>query len=235
MGIAAYWGARTTGDLDAADLLSRLHEALSALGHPFNALYKTRDRRDEPLRIWSSDPDECLAMVRSGIHYADAPRRPIPELGYTVLFAERRPALRKAGVAFSVGSTSPGVSNFVIVDFPEGVAHDEATRGLLVRAFHAVIAIFDPDYAVITSEDLRSRFRSVDGRPVEIGWYTYASNRVVRDGEAHPELFPPARVLPQQGGEILAVDVPWLSLGVDAHRQALEAIADRIAILTTSR
>lgn len=221
--VGAYWGSRRE-ELEVC--AARLKSCLASLAQvsPLLARWKPKGRT----RMEAVSGDEVVAsqlveVLGRGVNRRDADGSVIEELGWS-WSAWNGMSRSPAAVSVLCGATtsSVGVLNSFVLRLPD--PSDDGASGLYERqaAIDVVLAIseaWEPDFAVVTSNELRELLDRNAERPV-VGWVNYlASTRPVPPAIAGAELWPAG------AGTVLALQKPWAAIGpkdVEAFAEVLD-------------
>jgi hypothetical protein len=175
MYLGSYWARRPESREQAAlRLTSFIAELYKASEHFASWFPKGRTRKDALRRVMRIEASE-IAMELT-VNRKDVGNSPIPELGYSLSIWNGQ----NADLGVTIGSDSAYVGNSVVLSLEPGASNilsDEAWHRLVERS----IAIFDPDDAVIVSDNMQTRFAI--GR-WDAAWLTYQRAAGI---EVHPE------------------------------------------------
>jgi len=173
--IGAYWSARQASRREAAEKTAQFLEALSAVGEPLsNWFLKGSSKAGAGAELGRSETEigPKLQTNRRDIGGDD-----IPELGFSLGVWNGKDAT----LSLHLGSTSARVLNSVVLSF-RGTS-PEAHAGLWHPVLGSMIELFDPDHAVVTSNEILTQAKAKN--PWEVGRLTYERGRGVVE---HPTL-----------------------------------------------
>jgi hypothetical protein len=148
--LGLYWGARQEPIEPCARRAYDSLGALKALGYERYFL-PGRSRRDALKRELSVTPEAVLATLAKGVNRADIPpRRPIPELGWSMRLWSGGPDDECYSVSFHCGAYSDHVGNSVVMKRPHaGPLRIDASPERALKAYEALVDIWSPDQAVL--------------------------------------------------------------------------------------
>jgi hypothetical protein len=210
--VGAYWGPRSASVDECAQQLGRLVTGLPALDASlanWRDLAKSkREAANQP--TVSAEPADLIRRL-------DAGRQPAEGLGYSLQWWNGAPEDRAAAnVSIACGNTSSRVPNAVVLRLPDS----EAAPGLYTAddaesVLRQLISIFDPDWAVWTSNELVDAQteppQQLDGGGYKLGqlvghpagWANYLSQN--DSVQFNPALLPQDAFVKQVGGGTLVV------------------------------
>ena len=170
--VGAYWSAREETREEAAARIAEFLRLISPLDSFFAWFLqaKTQAKANVPVEVTT----EWIALH---LRAAGADSGSLmPQVGFSLnLWNGAHATLR-----VTIGAFSQHISNAVVLSF--GAQAGEVGRGLLQGALDAVIRAFDPEHAVVTSNERMARAGVI--KPWESGIFTYERGGAVR---AHVE------------------------------------------------
>jgi hypothetical protein len=227
--VGAYWGSRRE---DLEKCASRLQICLAALAQVSPIFGRWKPKGGTGMEALSGDEVVASQLVDAlgrGVNRRDADGSVIEELGWS-WSAWNGMSRSPAAVSLLCGATtgSVGVLNSIVLQLPD--PSDEGARGLYERqaAIDVLLAIsgaWEPDFAVVTSNELRELLDRNSDRPV-VGWVNYlASARPV------PQVIAGVDLLLTTAGTVLALQKPWATVG-PKDVEALAGVLDRSGALS---
>jgi Immunity protein 52 len=169
----AYWGARRE---DAESCTQRLDEFLGALArvHPllgewFEPGARLAIARERPV---PRTPQALQALLLAGRNRDDTHHAVIENLGFSAsMWNGQEP---QVGLRVGCGCYSRWVGNAVVLDLPpaEGRGRAVYRPGAALRIMTALVACWQPEWATLTSDELRRAQQIPPHGPV-VGWLTY--------------------------------------------------------------
>lgn len=173
MFVGAYWSQREESKEAAAARIVSFLKAISGHGEKFAAWYSKG--RSRPAALQSPLPLDAASIAsKLSVNRRDSDRQPILELGF------RFSAWNGESATFSatVGSWNQNVRNSVVLDIGDSDSlSEDSCRAIL----EDMVRIFDPEHAVVTSDECLARVGAT--KPWEVGWFTYARGDGIRQ---HP-------------------------------------------------
>lgn len=234
--VEAKWQARPESPRSCAQRLAHMLAGLAA-AHPafdrWNKLANSRAAADRSAWRMPPDTDELTAVFEGGRQYKDMPRKPWPELGYSVGAWNGMDPPCGASLSIRPGrySDSRAFPNSVDLELnPTSPRNaDLVCAGVLKPALLSIIAAWEPDYGVVICWDYWQRlFGDRRWPPFRSGWITYLAPRYA--SRVTP---PPAAIVePVPGGGLLllATDEQF-SMDNPVHLAAADAIQAALAPL----
>ncbi len=163
MFVGAYWSQREESKESAT---ARVVAFLKVIGERFDEFTtwysKARSRSaalQSPLVL---DPTTVASKLK--VNGRDTDGQPIPELGFDFSAWNGR----NVSFSVSIGAYSQHVGNSAVLDIADD---DELSRDVLRELLEEMIRAFEPEHAVITSDEHLAR--SGVTKPWEAGWLTY--------------------------------------------------------------
>lgn len=91
-------------------------------------------------------PETVLATLAKGVNHTDMPRRPIPELGWSMGLWSGGPDDECYSIDFHCGAYSDYVGNRVVMDLPSaGPLCIDASPERALKAYETLVEIWSPD------------------------------------------------------------------------------------------
>jgi hypothetical protein len=170
MFVGAYWSQRKESKESAAHRVAAFLKAIADCGDELMTWYSKGKSRSAALRTPIELEAESIAS-KLNPNRRDADRQPILDLGF------RFSAWNGANASFSatIGSWNQHVRNAVVLD----LGHDDQQTASFYRALiEEMVRAFEPDHAVVTSDDHIARAGGT--MPWEAGVFTYTRGGTVQ-------------------------------------------------------
>jgi hypothetical protein len=153
--VGLYWGARQEPIEPCARRVYESLRALKVLGYERYFL-RGRSRRDAMKRELNLTPEAVLATLAKGVNHTDVPRRPIPELGWSLGLWSGGPDDECYGIDFRCGASSDYAGNSVVMSLPlAGPLRIGAAPERALKAYDALVQTWNPDQAVLCEGPIR--------------------------------------------------------------------------------
>lgn len=172
--LGAYWGDRAE---DADSCAERLAHCLSAMASVSAQLSGWRSKgrsRSEALASPVVAPVDLIGLLEAGVNRRDSDGSVIPELGMRWSAWNGNTAFA-ASVSVTCGACAAqgGVLNSFVLKLPEASRPGaEDVYGAAEELLAGVVEAWEPEWAVLTSHELRESLGLEAGQPV-VGWLTY--------------------------------------------------------------
>jgi hypothetical protein len=173
--IGAYWGSRAEPLQEVRNKILQTLKGLSETDEQFVSWYEGGMSRKESLEKKITLDNEtieriCLEMVKKG----ELDEKGFAKMGFLFGVWTGHDEDEASNISISVGTASKWLTNSCVITIPfEGTARERLLRIDRVKKIIAMLVeIWDPDYAVLTSDTLRDKL-DVGNR---IGWITYRSS-----------------------------------------------------------
>jgi hypothetical protein len=167
---------------------------------------KGRSRRDALTRQVTAEPSQLRDLFEAGRNRRDTDGRVIEDLGSRVALwngADDEEAVTLTIHCGGYASTEARwIPNSCVLVLPSGGSSRERLSAVsaLVEMTKSVVAAFDPEWATVTSHELRGMTPKPEERSVGLGWITY-----VRSSEAITIDVPGSRLIDVKGFGVLAI------------------------------
>ena len=188
----AYWGVRPETASECAEHALLFFEKLTRIDPSWQQWCRAgkRPRGAPPLKANVSDKQELEELFRRGRNRANVRKEVDEELGFyiTVWTPEKNYTM----VRIHGGVYTPFISNVCVITFPsEGASAERILRmSVMKQVLMCMTMAWDPEWAVVTSGDVRDLVLQREKNEDAIGWLMYCSNRRGRV----PPLPAPARI-----------------------------------------
>ena len=161
--VGAYWSVREESREAAAARIADFLAALSAYHEDFAAWYgKGKSKSATAQSRLALDAPSIAKKLK--VNYTDVGRQPIPDLGFSLWVWNDK----GAWLSIDIGCWCERVTNSVVLD----VSKDDGRSPDWYRPIlEEMIRVFDPDHAIISSDEIRERLG--EKRIWELGWFTY--------------------------------------------------------------
>jgi hypothetical protein len=170
--VGAYWSARTETHEEAAARVADFLRQLSTY-KPFSAWFPKAKAKAEANVSVAPTKEGVAAHLRGGRRDTG---EPMPEVGFSLgLWNGAHASLR-----VTIAASSPHVLNAAVISF--GPEAGEMDRAELEGALNAAIRAFEPDHAVVTSNERMARAGAT--KPWEDGIFTYERGSTVKVHDA---------------------------------------------------
>lgn len=171
----AYWPARAEDVEACADRLERFMHRLATVDPLLARWYHTGYSEASVRRPFDACRPDLVAALLAGRNRRDSDRSVIEELGFSVGLWNGAPDA-SIGLRVSCGKSEPRLPNTVILELPKPLSvsatlSEDSTALSLVEA---MVEAWEPDWATVTSDDLRDAQGPRRGGVV-VGWMTYLS------------------------------------------------------------
>lgn len=172
--IGAYWGSRGESLMQVRDKVLQTFQRLAEIDEQFLNWYEGGNSRKEALEnriVFNNETIEklCLETVRKG----ELDKNGFAKMGFLFGLWTGHEDDESSSITFTVGTafTSPHLFNSCVLSIPfEGEGRE---RLLQIEKAKKIIAVFvevwNPDYAVLTSHQLRDKLNIANN----VGWITY--------------------------------------------------------------
>lgn len=165
--VAAYWGPREASPEEAAEALSQFLQALDC-----PVWFEKGSASPQPNEAVDTSKQGLADLFAKGVNRRDADKSVMPELGYRVSVWNgdtQNPV--ELSAQCGVTSTTPGVSNSVVLKLPS----TSAWRDRSDTVFKAVVDAFSPDRAIWMTAEYRRTQPKVDSVTM-FGWLTFLTD-----------------------------------------------------------
>jgi len=189
MFIGAYWDARKETLDESAERIKSALKALANVDKRFSEWYlKGRTRNSSSDRAITADMHSVAALLRTNNRDDDGSA--IEELGFSVGLWNGDDFF-PCSFSATCGAYSNYFKNSVVLEFPTDCdVLSELSEGAIRNALIGIVNAFDPEVAVLTSNDFIDRFGG--GAPWDAGgWLLYRRE----DGIAKLKVIEPVGVL----------------------------------------
>jgi hypothetical protein len=148
--LGLYWPARRQRLEDCGQLSYETLHALQTIGYS-HYYFLGRSRRDALKRQLEITETNVLAALAKGVNRTDfPPRRPIPELGWSLSLWSGDSDDESYSISVTCGVYSKYVGNCVVLTLPPvGRFSISASRDLAMQAYKELLRIWDPKKAVL--------------------------------------------------------------------------------------
>lgn len=204
--LGAYWGPRPESARACADRLVFCLQTLTAHGQNFGQWYlRGYTKAEASKHPVALDPNAIETVLKRGQNRRSSGGHPIiTELGYSTGLWNGD--LRQSvGLSVLCGCWSAAVDNAFVLNLPETFARSASLTGFDAgrSLVEAAVESWDPDYAVLGTDNIRSVQATELGQPI-LGWITYLPAR----GQRLPPLPAPAKVESLSNGGLLVALAP---------------------------
>lgn len=147
--LGLYWRARQDGLEDSGRRAYETLRQLQQLGYEHYYLLG-RSRRDALKRKFEVTEENVLARLSKGVNHTDIPRRPIPELGWSMSLWSGDTDSESYSISMRCGGYSEHVGNSVVLNLPpSGRFSISAAPDRAMQAYEALLGIWQPEQAVL--------------------------------------------------------------------------------------
>lgn len=175
--LGAYWGVRDETLEVCADRLTACLGGLARLDRRFGAWYETGRTKTERLRAVDVTGAGLTARLLRGRNRRDDSGEVIAQLGSTISIwnGERDSPI---GLSVRCGNQNPRLTNSLTFDVPpagSGASAEESLNAVMAMV-EVVVQTVDPDWAVVTSSQLRRTIVPKNQHSPVAGLVTYVRN-----------------------------------------------------------
>ena len=227
--LCAYWWDRKESVEQCAN---RVLRCLRDMGQCDPALArwfrKGRSRKEALQREVQITYDTVKELLLHGRNRRDIGAEVIEDLGFNIGLWNGGDDCQSVGFGVTCGgyAGNPAIWNRCVVDLPsEGPPQERLLKvESLLCLMRAVVTNFDPSWAIVLPDSLRSRIEFLPDKPTP-GWLFYAANRLWPS----PRLPESVHVFNVSGlGNIIVVSEEPLDIRRPEHVEALEAVEAEI-------
>lgn len=175
MFVGAYWSERKESKEAAAERIAVFLQTIEQQSEIFANWFDKAKSRSKAKRS-PLDLETASIALKLNENRRDQNQQPIPDLGF------RFTAWNGKNVSFSVtmGAYNPHVNNSVVLDLH---STKELPAGSYQKLLESMVRVFDPEFAVVTSDEHLAQTGA--SRPWEAGWFTYTRGDEVRQHPFH--------------------------------------------------
>lgn len=227
----ARWGDRKESLDDCANRASHCLQKLAECDVAFSRWFlKGRSREEALKRPFQPTFEACRELLDRGRHYRDIPRTLIEEMGFMIALWNGEDGSSAVNIRFQAGAY-PAVAalpavNECMIELPIGgpvadrLLREERLRSVLI----AVVESWNPDWARVSTYQMRQAIYPQPYQGIQIGWLTYLSDRY----EPIPQLPAGYRMVPIDSfGTLVEIsDIDRLTAANPAHVEAVRRLAE---------
>lgn len=219
--LGAYWGGRPE---DSQTCANRLTQCLSAIASVSPSLSRWKPKgRSESVALAApfTESSELQKQLQSGVNRRDFDGSAIPELGMRWSSWNGDTTLTAAiTVTCGADAATSGILNSFVLKLPEFAANGASEIfGAAESLMTGVVEAWEPDWAVLTSHQLRESIYLEPDQPT-VGWLTYVGPSRNTGGLGWG----------LAGGKLIRSHERWEDLDVEALRPTIETLADSGAL-----
>jgi hypothetical protein len=147
--LGLYWPARQQS---LEECSARVLDSLCALqSHGYQRFFRLgRSRRDGLKREFLVNADTVTALLAKGVNQTDIPRRPIPELGWSLSLWSGDSDDESYALRLHCGSYSHVVGNSFVMQLPCSGPHSlPISSDRALAAYTALVDIWQPEQAIL--------------------------------------------------------------------------------------
>ncbi len=172
--LGAYWGDRAEGADWCAERLARCLSSIAAVSPHLSGWRPKGRSRSEALASPVVDPADLVGLLDAGANRRDSDGSVIAELGMRWSAWNGNASLAvSVSVTCGACATQAGVLNSFVLKLPEfAVSGAEDIYGDADGLLAGVVEAWEPEWAVLTSHELRESLEIGTDHPV-VGWLTY--------------------------------------------------------------
>lgn len=172
--LGAYWGDRAEDADSCAERLARCLSAMASVSADLSGWRPKGRSRSEALASPAVAAVDLIGLLEAGVNRRDSDGSVMPELGMRWSAWNGNTAFA-ASVSVTCGAcaTEAGVLNSFVLKLPEATRPGaEGVYSAADELLAGVVEAWEPEWAVLTSHELRESLGLDAGQPV-VGWLTY--------------------------------------------------------------
>lgn len=176
--LGAYWSDRAEDASSCAERLARCLSAMVSVSAYLSGWRPKGRSQSEALASPAVAPTDLIGLLEAGLNRRDVDGSVIPELGMRWSAWNGNTALPASfSVTCGACATQSGVLNSFVLKLPEATRPGaEDIYGAADELLAGVVEAWEPEWAVLTSHELRESLGLDVGQPV-VGWLTYLGSR----------------------------------------------------------